>query len=176
MCPVRRCPCIAAALLLSVGLRSVAFGETWRALADDGIHDPKSPACRLLQRPAEALSRLPPNPLGNKVNWVEALQKRAINPREGLAASVAMRRLDGDVVMKNTATMPYVRFPHRIHTQWLDCRGCHEAVFKSTRGANPMTMLEMLRGERCGLCHGAVAFPLSDCTRCHSVAQSAGKQ
>ena len=107
---------------------------------------------------------------------MEALQQHAINPREGLVATATMQLLDGDVVMKNTATMPHVRFPHRVHTQWLHCRNCHETVFKSTRGANPMTMLEMLRGERCGLCHGAVAFPLSDCSRCHSVPLTAENQ
>jgi hypothetical protein len=26
-------------------------------------------------------------------------------------------------------------------------------------------------GEHCGRCHGAVAFPLTECTRCHSVQQ-----
>jgi hypothetical protein len=27
----------------------------------------------------------------------------------------------------------------------------------------------VLSGEKCGLCHGAVAFPLTECNRCHSV-------
>ena len=30
-------------------------------------------------------------------------------------------------------------------------------------------MLLILAGEKCGLCHGAVAFPLTECLRCHSV-------
>jgi hypothetical protein len=27
----------------------------------------------------------------------------------------------------------------------------------------------ILSGEKCGLCHGAVSFPLTECKRCHSV-------
>ena len=32
-------------------------------------------------------------------------------------------------------------------------------------------MMLILQGEKCGLCHGAVAFPLTECLRCHSVSR-----
>jgi hypothetical protein len=32
-------------------------------------------------------------------------------------------------------------------------------------------MLAILEGEQCGQCHGAVAFPLTECTRCHAIPQ-----
>jgi hypothetical protein len=32
-----------------------------------------------------------------------------------------------------------------------------------------MNMLQILSGEKCGQCHGAVAFPLTECARCHRV-------
>jgi hypothetical protein len=29
-------------------------------------------------------------------------------------------------------------------------------------------MVQILLGEKCGVCHGKVAFPVSECRRCHS--------
>ncbi|HEX9180451.1 MAG TPA: c(7)-type cytochrome triheme domain-containing protein, partial [Burkholderiales bacterium] len=54
---------------------------------------------------------------------------------------------------------------------WLDCANCHEHLFKSKAGANKLSMQKILEGEQCGLCHGAVAFPLTECGRCHSTPQ-----
>jgi hypothetical protein len=34
-------------------------------------------------------------------------------------------------------------------------------------------MNQILHGEQCGLCHGAVSFPLTECNRCHSVSRPA---
>ena len=65
--------------------------------------------------------------------------------------------------------MPMVRFPHRQHTAWLDCSNCHDQLFGQTAGATTINMMLILQGEKCGLCHGAVAFPLTECLRCHSV-------
>ena len=39
-------------------------------------------------------------------------------------------------------------------------------------GVNPVNMFAVLQGEYCGRCHGAVAFPLTECLRCHSVARN----
>jgi c(7)-type cytochrome triheme protein len=65
--------------------------------------------------------------------------------------------------------MPAVKFPHRQHTLWLDCSNCHPYPFIDKAGANKLSMQAILNGEQCGLCHGAVAFPLTECNRCHSV-------
>jgi c(7)-type cytochrome triheme protein len=35
------------------------------------------------------------------------------------------------------------------------------------RGANPISMVKIVNGEFCGRCHGRVAFPISNCARCH---------
>jgi c(7)-type cytochrome triheme protein len=67
--------------------------------------------------------------------------------------------------------MPIVRFPHRQHTLWLDCVNCHDHLFKAETGATNFSMLKILEGEQCGVCHGAVSFPLTECFRCHSVAR-----
>jgi c(7)-type cytochrome triheme protein len=43
-------------------------------------------------------------------------------------------------------------------------------LFKSKAGATKqLNMFQILQGEYCGVCHGAVSFPLTECKRCHSV-------
>jgi c(7)-type cytochrome triheme protein len=158
------------ALLLAA---SAARAGDWLPLAKDGVHDPKSPALELLQEPREALSRLAPDTAGNQVRWVEALERGQIDPRTNILPDTKIQVLDLDVLLNLRGGTPIVRFPHRQHTLWLDCSNCHEQLFKSKAGANKLSMLQILQGEQCGVCHGAVSFPLTECTRCHSVPRSA---
>lgn len=146
---------------------------SWLPMAKDGLHDPTGPGLQFLQEPAEALSQLPPDVVGNKVNWVRALDKDFIDPRTNLFSSTKEKVLELDVIRQNTAEMNMVRFPHRQHTEWLDCTNCHEWLFKSKSGATKFTMFDILKGEYCGRCHGAIAFPLTQCNRCHSVPRTA---
>jgi len=144
--------------------------KNWVPLAKDGVHDPGGLALRQLQEPGEGLSLLPADTAGNRVLWAKALDRGAINPRRTRTPSeTKVQVLDMDVLMDLRGSMPIVRFPHRIHTQWLACDNCHEQLFKSRIGANKLSMYQILQGEQCGLCHGAVAFPLTQCTFCHSV-------
>lgn len=143
--------------------------QKWRPLAKDGLHDPDNPLLHYLQEPSEALSVLPEGgPNGNQVDWIKALREGHIAPRTNIAPETKIRVLDLDIVFPDTAGQPQVVFPHRQHTEWLDCANCHENLFKSRRGANDISMLDILQGEYCGRCHGAVAFPLTECKRCHS--------
>ena len=143
----------------------------WSTLANDSLHDPSNPALALLQEPAEALSVLPQAQEGNFVDWVAALREGSISPRTNIHPETKIRVLDLDVLMPDTAAMPMVLFPHRPHTEWLDCSNCHDKIFLPNKGANPVTMYKILQGEYCGQCHGAVSFPLTQCRRCHSVAR-----
>jgi c(7)-type cytochrome triheme protein len=154
---------------LLFGLPDLSCAGDWRPLARDALHDPANPSLRLLQEPREALSLLPPSTTGNQVNWVGALEDGYINPRSNLTDAGKARILDSDILLNLQGGTPIVRFPHRQHTEWLDCNDCHEALFKSKVGANRLSMLRILQGEQCGVCHGAVAFPLIECNRCHSV-------
>jgi c(7)-type cytochrome triheme protein len=142
----------------------------WLPLLQDGIHDPKNPALRLLQEPGEALSRLPEDApgVGNQVNWVQALEQGRINPRTNILPETKVRVLDTDILLNLRGGTPIVRFPHRQHTLWLDCSNCHEHLFISKAGANKLSMQRILQGEQCGVCHGAVSFPLTQCGRCHN--------
>ncbi len=154
----------------ALGAGSVVSAQ-WKPLADDGVHDPEHPALELLQEPGDALSKLPPDTAGNNVRWVEALRDGYIQPRTNIFPETKVNILDRDVIMRKTGSANYVRFPHRVHTEWLDCENCHDHLFARVAGATPMSMLMILSGEYCGRCHGAVAFPLTECNRCHSVAQ-----
>jgi c(7)-type cytochrome triheme protein len=152
---------------------STAIAAQWVPIEKDGIHDPASPAVRDLQDPGQALSRLPKDSAGNRVDWMRALNERVIEPRSNLYPDTNVRLLDQDILLNQRGGMPMVRFPHRSHTQWLDCSNCHEQLFKSRTGANRLSMYQMLQGEQCGVCHGAVAFPLTECTRCHNTPRPA---
>jgi c(7)-type cytochrome triheme protein len=156
-----------AALACIAGL-AVAAGR-WLPLATDGVHDPKSPAIGVLQEPAEALSALPPDTAGNQVNWVRALDEGHINPRTNVQPGTRVNLRMSEILLKNTGEMPMVRFPHRAHTAWLDCSNCHDQLFAQKAGATKINMFLILQGEKCGVCHGAVSFPLTECARCHSV-------
>jgi c(7)-type cytochrome triheme protein len=143
------------------------YADVWKTLQEDGLHDPESPAIDILQNPSEGLGVLPPDTAGNMVNWVQAIEGNYIQPRAELLKEGQLEILDSNILFKETGDMPPVLFPHRPHTQWLECSNCHEKIFKSKAGATPIDMLSILQGQLCGRCHGAVSFPLTECNRCH---------
>ncbi len=147
----------------------VLLAENWKSLENDELHDPSNPAVDVLQQPAEALSVLAPDSAGNQVDWVEAIRLGQIAPRSSLDNSVVSETLDTDIIMSNTLSVAPVLFPHTQHTQWMSCAMCHDSIFVAETDANPINMSKILEGEYCGVCHGAVSFPLTECNRCHSV-------
>jgi|AntDeeMinimDraft_5_1070356.scaffolds.fasta_scaffold04763_3 c(7)-type cytochrome triheme protein len=140
-----------------------------KPLAEDGLHDPSLPAIEILQEPGEVLGALPSTTSGNMVDWNKAVRDGYIQPRATLEEQGEVETLDLDIYFPNTAGADVVRFPHREHTEWLDCSNCHPFPFAEKAGATPVSMLQILMGEYCGRCHGAVSFPLTECSRCHSV-------
>lgn len=147
----------------------------WPTLKDDSIHDPRSPSIRLLQESGQALGELAvraPDHAGNKVRWVRAIEDGVVQPRGSLKnPAFKMQVYDREVFLDIGGSMGVVRFPHRAHTLWLDCKNCHDHLFVAKAGANRIEMYEILQGNQCGVCHGAVAFPLTECQRCHSLGQ-----
>lgn len=148
---------------------SMAWAGPWQPILKDGLHDPAEPGSAQLQNPAEALGHLPPDTAGNKVDWNKALLGKHIEPRSNVHPEAKVQTLDLDVIMKRTGEMPMVRFPHKQHSLWLDCANCHDKLFATKAGASNVNMMQILSGQKCGLCHGAVAFPLTECQRCHTV-------
>lgn len=181
MPPLRRRFRIAAAgLALVAGLGAAAFAWTqvpkWIALGADGIHDPTNPGLATLQEPGAALSALAPDTVGNQVRWMRALESGQIAPRAAVLEAGSLERRDTVVVMHRTGEMPAVRFPHAAHTQWLACANCHDELFAKEAGKTRVNMALILSGEKCGVCHGAVAFPLTECLRCHSGEREVGER
>lgn len=143
--------------------------ERVTSIKDDGIHDPTVPGLKLLQEPKDAFAPLAPSGGGNNVNWVDAKNKGQIKPRyDHLDATKEPLPLELFIVMEVKGSMPNVSFPHKQHTEILECANCHDAIFKPLKGGNPMSMAEIMLGQKCGVCHGSVAFPVTECRRCHT--------
>ncbi len=137
--------------------------------AKDGIHDPVNDGTLALQPPKDAFDALPKANSGNRVDWVSALEDGAINPRFDRIDPVKQAiTLDLNIVREVKGSMPDVVYPHKEHTEWLDCSNCHPAIFVPKKGANNISMASILLGQQCGVCHGKVAFPVSECRKCHS--------
>jgi c(7)-type cytochrome triheme protein len=136
---------------------------------EDGIHDAGNDGTHALQPPLAAFGSLPKSFSGNRINWVEAIAQKKINPRydrnDPKAEPIVM---DLNIVREVKGSMPDVVYPHKQHTEWLDCSNCHPAIFVPQKGANAISMAAILLGEKCGVCHGKVAFPVSECRNCHS--------
>ncbi|HEY6862309.1 MAG TPA: c(7)-type cytochrome triheme domain-containing protein [Burkholderiales bacterium] len=145
------------------------------APAEDGIHDPANPGTKALQPPLEAFAALPKSNAGNRVDWVGALGGDKISPRWDRDDDKAVPPvMDLNIVREVKGSMPDVVYPHKQHTQWLDCSSCHPAIFIPQKGANQISMASILLGQKCGVCHGKVAFPVSECRMCHSKKKDAG--
>lgn len=144
-----------------------------QSLSREDFYDPKNPDRVHLQRHDDALAGLPQDANGFP-DWMRALKTGSIQPRMGLTPDATMTVFDLDVIMRNTKEMPWVRFPHRAHTMWLDCSNCHPQPFEPRAGSTRITMAEIFRGKYCGMCHDRVAFvTFFSCQRCHSEPQPA---
>jgi c(7)-type cytochrome triheme protein len=136
---------------------------------EDGAHDPVNDGTHSLQPPLTAFSTLSKSNTGNRVDWVKSLDEQSIKPRSDRNdPSVAPMVMDMNIIREVKGSMPDVVYPHKQHTQWLDCSNCHPAIFIPQKGANQISMAAILLGQKCGVCHGKVAFPVSECRRCHS--------
>lgn len=135
----------------------------------DGIHDPENEGTDMLQTPKSAFETLPKAKSGNRVDWVKSLHSGEIAPRyDRLDPDALPVVMDLNIVREVKGSMPNVVYPHKQHTEWLDCSNCHPAIFIPQKGANQISMAAILLGQKCGVCHGKVAFPVSECRKCHS--------
>lgn len=120
----------------------------------------------------DSLAGLPKDFFGNKVNWAAAVKEGKIKPQASLDGKKKLEVLDNNIIIpsvKFTPHPPDVLFPHKSHTEQMECAACHPAIFNQKKGGNPeMNMMKIVWGQYCGECHGKVSFPLDDCFRCHS--------
>lgn len=133
------------------------------------FYDTGNPDYKKLQKANESLAGFPLDKTGY-VDWMKALRSGTIKPRADLNSTKQMEVLDLDIIMKDTKDMPFVKFPHNSHTQWLACSNCHDKIFVPKTGANPVSMDKIFQGQFCGVCHDRVSFiTYFSCERCHSV-------
>jgi c(7)-type cytochrome triheme protein len=152
-------------------------GERNLPPAEDGIHDPENEGTFQLQLPLEAFGPLPNASSGNYIDWVKALADGAIAPRYDRVNEAAKPIvMDLNIVREVKGSMPNVIYPHKQHTEWLDCSNCHPALFIPKKGANQISMAAILLGQKCGVCHGKVAFPVAECRKCHAQKKERGIQ
>lgn len=137
----------------------------------DGIHDPGHDAIDVYQHPKDALAKFPRSQVG-EINWVKALDDGLLIARSNKLGDTDTKAKDLDVIMTKTGVMPFVKFPHRPHTELLTCGNCHPALFPEKANATEIDMKIINSGQSCGVCHGKVSFPpTKDCMRCHSVSK-----
>ncbi len=131
------------------------------------LEEPAKPAA--LPSWAEVSRTLPKDAAGG-IDWVRAIEEKAITPSPGLdpaAKDQPVFPLDVELT-PDLQPLFKVKFPHKAHTQWLACTNCHTAIFQMQRGADPITMAKIFAGEYCGRCHGKVSFAVpTGCPRCH---------
>jgi c(7)-type cytochrome triheme protein len=117
------------------------------------------------------LKDLPKAPYGDRINWVKALKKKLITPKQSILNEdyesipfSKVLRLEPDWARIKTRAL----FPHQQHTVWLDCADCHPDIFNiQKKGTRYFRMDHIVKGKFCGVCHLTVAFPMQDCKRCH---------
>jgi c(7)-type cytochrome triheme protein len=129
---------------------------------------PGPPFARENRNPEVILKNIPKDQ-GGSVDWVRAFKDNIVHPRESLEDpnKPLVPPFDFNIDIPAVGAMPNVVFPHLPHTYWLDCGNCHPNIFVMKKGANPISMVKIVNGEFCGRCHGRVAFPISNCARCH---------
>lgn len=134
-------------------------------------------AGRATHPPALELSGFPTDQY-NLIDWAATIAQGKIKPRDAIDPSVPeVPPFDLDVVITTKSKFqPDVLFSHKVHTLWLGCTNCHDKIFKQKAGGNPdMHMTKIAAGEYCGRCHDRVAFPLTDCLRCHVLPKDRGR-
>ncbi|HJV65932.1 MAG TPA: c(7)-type cytochrome triheme domain-containing protein [Geomonas sp.] len=119
------------------------------------------------------LERMPRETLGNGIDWEKAELGGLIKPQdtvEGVSLKKAGMKVQPDFALKaKMEGMPDIIFSHSKHTVWNGCELCHPDIFVGIkRGTTKYSMIELFDGKYCGVCHDKVAFPQSDCKRCHA--------
>jgi len=115
----------------------------------------------------------PKERLGNGVDWEKAEDQGLIVPVdfiEGISIKRDMLITQKDFELgAKVEGMPDIIFSHRKHTVWNGCELCHPEIFIGIKkGITEYSMVEIFDGKYCGVCHRSVAFPLTDCQRCHT--------
>jgi c(7)-type cytochrome triheme protein len=118
-------------------------------------------------------AKLPKERFGNGINWEKAEEEgllKLVDFIEGVSIKKPSLTIQKDFSLgSKVAGMPDIIFSHKKHTVWNGCEVCHPELFVGVKkGATKYSMVEIFEGKYCGACHVTVAFPLTDCQRCHT--------
>ena len=118
---------------------------------------------------------LPKERFGNGLDWQQAEALAMIRPVDAVRGismqkkPLALPKEKEQLLVSKVVTMPNIIFSHQKHTVWNGCELCHPEIFVSVKkGETNYTMSSIFQGKFCGVCHNSVAFPLTNCQRCHS--------
>jgi len=116
---------------------------------------------------------LPKENYGNGIDWEKSEELGLIKPVahiDGVSSPRNPLALQKDFALNpKVEGMPDIIFSHKKHTVWNGCELCHPEIFTGVKkGTSHYTMVDISQGKSCGACHTNVAFPLTDCQRCHS--------
>ena len=117
--------------------------------------------------------KLPKQRFGNGIDWEKAEEQGLIKPVDflpGVSFKIASLSNQKEFAIgPKVEGIPEIIFSHKQHTNWNGCEVCHPDLFVGIKkGATKYSMMEIFEGKFCGACHITVAFPLTDCTRCHT--------
>ncbi len=118
---------------------------------------------------AKKTSGLPTAEHGNRIDWNLAMEENYIKPADYLTAKPEKFQFNQALTIRAAWDyVPSAVFPHKAHNRWLDCNNCHPDIFDIKNRTEEQNRMESyFKGKFCGVCHGKVAFPLKDCSRCH---------
>ncbi|MBI3756143.1 MAG: hypothetical protein HY265_08295, partial [Deltaproteobacteria bacterium] len=163
--------------------KSILYLDTKGSLAGTGDPAKSGPASEAVKagagwHPTALAAAVLPKDKYGLVDWARAVKDHIVVPRHSLdPQEEEMPPLDMNVVIEAKSDFVNdVVYPHYIHTWWLKCEVCHPKIFIPQKGGNNMTMIEIAGGKFCGRCHGKIAFPLTDCMRCHVQPKKAAKK
>ena len=114
----------------------------------------------------------PKGRFGNNVDWEMAELAGKIRLVDTLP-EISVKRKPFDVpkdysIEAKINGLPQIIFSHKKHAIWNGCELCHPDIYAVKAGTTKYTMQDVFAGRFCGLCHGSVAFPATDCQRCHT--------
>jgi c(7)-type cytochrome triheme protein len=116
---------------------------------------------------------LPKQRFGNGIDWEKSEELGLIKPvsyLEGFTIPKHQLVVQKDFELNpKVEGMPDIIFSHKKHTVWNGCELCHPDIFMGVKkGNSKYSMVDISEGKSCGACHTSVAFPITDCQRCHS--------
>lgn len=119
-------------------------------------------------------ANLPKSIYGNKIDWTIAEEMGLVKAKDFIKGVTfpnkdrRMANLRDEPQTPKLKGLPGIIFSHKKHVAWTGCGMCHPEQFALETGKTDMTMKEISNKKFCGICHTSVAFPLNDCSKCHS--------